>query len=338
MATLQETNANDYEFKTNAIASAQEAANAYESKLSGQLQGYLDSSYAAQQEAQEIRRQSALDAITRQVRDTQEQYQTDVQKNYVQKMIAQHTLANELNSQGINNTGLATSQKIGLNNQYAQNYNELTTQKAKDVRSLGEKELDTINEYNAQAKELESEYNKNALSLNQYISEQAENKYNTTYQLEYDAARQAKIDFDNAQQRAYENYWSEVDRENALKQQAWENEFAERQLRQQYTLAQQSYNSSNNSYSGNELSQLGDGSITGFKTNAAAAEYKNANGLSGYTITKNGDGTYSLVPNKATSNKSTSSGGLNWTNVLGAIGNPIGTLTKGITSTLKKIF
>lgn len=229
MATLNQVNADDYDFATNASNSAQQARDTYEQQLNNELMQYLDKAYQSQQEAQELRKQSALDAITRQVRDTQEQYQTDVQNNYAQKIIAQNQAASDIAEAGVAGTGFDSSNMIGVRNQYAANYNELTKQKNKDIRAIGEKEIDTINEYNAQAKELESDYNKNVLSQKQYINEQAENKYNNVYQQEYNSARQAKIDYDNAQQQAYENYWNEKKYEDDMAYREWQKQMQEKQ-------------------------------------------------------------------------------------------------------------
>ena len=160
------------------------------------------------------------------------QYQENARQAYVNKMLAGKKLESDLTRLGLDTTGFALTQKMYNENQYSSNLNQLALDKAAGLRDIENDITNARGQLASDLLNLEVDYGDRLTKLNQYITEQVDQKYNDAY----------NIFFTNKQY------------EDKLKQQEWENQMAERQyndaLKQQAIENQQNWSKIYNSGSG----------------------------------------------------------------------------------------
>ena len=169
------------------------------------------------------------------------QYQENARQAYVNKVLAGKKLESDLTRLGLDTTGFALTQKIYNENQYSANLNQLALDRAAGLRGIDDDINDARGQLASDLLGLEVDYGDRLTKLNQYITEQVDQKYNDAY----------NIFFTNKQY------------EDKLKQQEWENQMAEKQyqdaLKQQELENQQNWYKIYNSGTG---SGSGSGSLT----------------------------------------------------------------------------
>ena len=157
------------------------------------------------------------------------QYQENARQAYVNKVLAGKKLESDLTRLGLDTTGFALTQKIYNENQYSSNLNKLALDKAAGLRDIENDITNARGQLASDLLNLEVDYGDRLTKLNQYITEQVDQKYNDAY----------NIFFTNKQY------------EDKLKQQEWENQMAERQyndaLKQQAIKNQQNWHTAYNS-------------------------------------------------------------------------------------------
>lgn len=187
-----------------------------------------------QQNKQKVLDQTALtqryDALINQINQQKmpilQQYDTDTQSAYVNKMMGQKQLTQNLSQAGLNTGGFGIGQQQLNETAYGQNYASLTNNKNTAINNLNNNILNASSDYNASNTELASTYQQRLTELQKYISEATQNKYNDTYS----QLLNAKQYENNMTQQQYENKLAEKQYADKLAQQAWENSFNNRQL------------------------------------------------------------------------------------------------------------
>lgn len=111
----------------------------------------------------------------------EQQYKTDAQQAYTNKMLAGQQLQSDLNTLGLNTTGFGVSQNMMNENAYSANLNQLALDRNASIRELDAKIGDLEAQKGTDLLKLEIDYADRLASLNQYINEQVENKYQTEY-------------------------------------------------------------------------------------------------------------------------------------------------------------
>lgn len=152
------------------------------------------------------------------------QYQENARQAYVNKVLAGKKLESDLTRLGLDTTGFALTQKMYNENQYSSNLNKLALDKAAGLRDIENDITNARGQLASDLLDLEVNYGDRLTKLNQYITEQVDQKYNDAY----------NIFFTNKQY------------EDKLKQQEWENQMAERQYND--ALKQQAIKNQQNRY------------------------------------------------------------------------------------------
>lgn len=111
----------------------------------------------------------------------EQQYKADAQQAYTNKMLAGQQLQSDLNTLGLNTTGFGVSQNMMNENAYSANLNQLALDRNASIRELDAKLGDLEAQKGTDLLNLEIDYADRLATLNQYINEQVENKYQTEY-------------------------------------------------------------------------------------------------------------------------------------------------------------
>lgn len=168
-------------------------------------QRLLDQQAAAQ------RYQNLLEQINQQKNPLQQQFATDTQAAYINKMLAGKQVNQNLSQLGLNTGGFGVGQQLQNETAYGQNVNQLILGRNTALQNIENQAVNATGEYGATQTELESTYAARLAELNKYITEATQNQYNTVY-----------------------NQLSEAKKyEDQLKQLAWENDYRNRALAEQ---------------------------------------------------------------------------------------------------------
>lgn len=213
---------------------ANDAKNKYEQSLSYLLNG-LDEAKAADQEAANIRYNNLITKIRQQLPGIQEQFERNAKAAYVNKQQNLQQIDADLSRLGVNTQGFGVTQRLLNESIYGQTYGQILSDYNTNLRDVANQEVNALGDLNANLADLDAAYAKDKLDTQKYIGEQGLNVYNTAYKNYYNDLQYQ----DELKQQQYENEMAERKLAEQLKQQAWENAFKEKQYKDQ--LAQQQW-------------------------------------------------------------------------------------------------
>ena len=213
---------------------ANDAKNKYEQSLSYLLTG-LDEAKAADQEAANIRYNNLITKIRQQLPGIQEQFEKNAKAAYVNKQQNLQQIDADLSRLGVNTQGFGVTQRLLNESIYGQTYGQILSDYNNNLRDVANQEVNALGDLNANLADLDAAYAKDKLDTQKYIGEQGLNVYNTAYKNYYNDLQYQ----DELKQQQYENEMAERKLAEQLKQQAWENAFKEKQYQDQ--LAQQQW-------------------------------------------------------------------------------------------------
>lgn len=130
--------------------------------------------------------ENAINKLNQSKLNIEEQYLGDTRQAYVNKLMTGQSIRDDMNRLGLNTTGFAATQNVLNENQYSANLNNLALDRNASLRALQTDLADLEIQHGNDLLELDIDYNDRLASLNQYINEQVENKYQTEYAKFYD--------------------------------------------------------------------------------------------------------------------------------------------------------
>ena len=213
---------------------ANDAKNKYEQSLSYLLTG-LDEAKAADQEAANIRYNNLITKIRQQLPGIQEQFEKNAKAAYINKQQNLQQIDADLSRLGVNTQGFGVTQRLLNESIYGQTYGQILSDYNTNLRDVANQEVNALGDLNADLADLDAAYAKDKLDTQKYIGEQGLNVYNTAYKNYYNDLQYQ----DELKQQQFENEMAERKLAEQLKQQAWENAFKEKQRQDQ--LAQQQW-------------------------------------------------------------------------------------------------
>ena len=213
---------------------ANDAKNKYEQSLSYLLTG-LDEAKAADQEAANIRYNNLITKIRQQLTGIQEQFEKNAKAAYINKQQNLQQIDADLSRLGVNTQGFGVTQRLLNESIYGQTYGQILSDYNTNLRDVANQEVNALGDLNADLADLDAAYAKDKLDTQKYIGEQGLNVYNTAYKNYYNDLQYQ----DELKQQQFENEMAERKLAEQLKQQAWENAFKEKQRQDQ--LAQQQW-------------------------------------------------------------------------------------------------
>lgn len=213
---------------------AKNAQDAYEQSLSYLLNG-LDEAKIADQKAANVRYENLITKIRQQLPGIQQQFEKNAKAAYINKQQSLQQIDADLSRLGVNTQGFGVTQRLLNENAYGQAYGQVLTEYNDNLRDIANQEVNALGDLNADLADLDAAYAKNKLDTQKYISEQGRDIYNTEYKNYYNDLQYQ----DNLKQQVWENTMAEKKLEEQRKQQTWENAFREKQRADQ--LAQQQW-------------------------------------------------------------------------------------------------
>ena len=246
---------------------ANDAKNKYEQSLSYLLTG-LDEAKAADQEAANIRYNNLITKIRQQLPGIQEQFERNAKAAYVNKQQNLQQIDADLSRLGVNTQGFGVTQRLLNESIYGQTYGQILSDYNNNLRDVANQEVNALGDLNADLADLDAAYAKDKLATQKYIGEQGLNVYNTAYKNYYNDLQYQ----DELKQQQYENEMAERKLAEQLKQQAWENAFKEKQYQDQLAQQQWERQMAEKEYQLN--SRKVEASIAQARASAAAAQSK----------------------------------------------------------------
>lgn len=213
---------------------AKNAQDAYEQSLSYLLTG-LDEAKIADQYAANIRYENLIAKIRQQLPGIQQQFEKNAKAAYINKQQSLQQIDADLSRLGVNTQGFGVTQRLLNENAYGQAYGQVLTEYNDNLRDVANQEVNALGDLNANLADLDAAYAKDRLDTQKYIGEQGRDVYNTEYKNYYNDLQYQ----DDLKQQAWENAMAEKKLEEQRKQQEWENAFKEKQRADQ--LAQQQW-------------------------------------------------------------------------------------------------
>lgn len=197
---------------TAATTYAQTQADTFRSSL----QYLIDAQNAAKladQQALETEYQSLVDQLNQSKTSVQTNYAQGAEEAYVNKMLAQKQLNNNLSSLGLSTQGFGVSQKLANENSYSSNLADLMSTRNTSLQDIANNVATADSNYATNLSSLNSDYSNQYLSLLQDIESQVQSKYDTSYS-NYVANQQYK---DALKQQAIENAqtWASINASKA---------------------------------------------------------------------------------------------------------------------------
>ena len=246
---------------------ANDAKNKYEQSLSYLLTG-LDEAKAADQEAANIRYNNLITKIRQQLPGIQEQFEKNAKAAYVNKQQNLQQIDADLSRLGVNTQGFGVTQRLLNESIYGQTYGQILSDYNNNLRDVANQETNALGDLNANLADLDAAYTKDKLDTQKYIGEQGLNVYNTAYKNYYNDLQYQ----DELKQQQFENEMAERKLAEQLKQQAWENAFKEKQRQDQLAQQQWERQMAEKEYQLN--SRKVEASIAQARASAAAAQSK----------------------------------------------------------------
>ena len=213
---------------------AKNAQDAYEQSLSYLLTG-LDEAKALDQQAANVRYDNLITKIRQQIPGIQQEFERNAKAAYINKQQNLQQIDADLNRLGVNTQGFGVTQRLLNEVAYGQNYGNLVLDYNNAMRDVANQEVNALGDLNADLADLDAAYAKDKLDTQKYIGEQGRDVYNTEYKNYYNDLQYQ----DDLKQQQWENEMAEKKLEEQRKQQAWENAFKEKQYQDQ--IAQQQW-------------------------------------------------------------------------------------------------
>ena len=213
---------------------AKNAQDEYEQSLSYLLTG-LDDAKIADQKAANIRYENLITKIKQQLPGIQQQFEKNAKAAYINKQQSLQQTDADLSRLGVNTQGFGVTQRLLNESSYGQAYGQVLTDYNNNLRDVANQEVNALGDLNTNLADLDATYAKNKLDTQKYIGEQGQDIYNTEYKNYYNDLQYQ----DNLKQQAWENNMTTKKLEEQRKQQEWENAFKEKQRSDQ--LAQQQW-------------------------------------------------------------------------------------------------
>ena len=257
---------------------ANDAKNKYEQSLSYLLNG-LDEAKAADQEAANIRYNNLITKIRQQLPGIQEQFEKNAKAAYVNKQQNLQQIDADLSRLGVNTQGFGVTQRLLNESIYGQTYGQILSDYNNNLRDVANQETNALGDLNANLADLDAAYAKDKLETQKYIGEQGLNVYNTAYKNYYNDLQYQ----DELKQQQFENEMAERKLAEQLKQQAWENAFKEKQYQDQLAQQQWERQMAEKEYQLN--SRKVEASIAQARASAAAAQSKASSRSNGVKTT-----------------------------------------------------
>lgn len=221
---------------------AKNAQDAYEQSLSYLLTG-LDEAKAYDQAAANTRYENLITQIRQQLPGIQQQFERNAKAAYINKQQSLQQIDADLNRLGVNTQGFGVTQRLLNENAYGQAYGQILTDYNDNLRDVANQEINALGDLNADLADLDAAYAKDKLDTQKYIGEQGRDIYNIEYknyyndlqyqdelkQQEWENAQAAQKYQDQLKQQAWENAFKEKQYQDALKQQEWENKLAQKE-------------------------------------------------------------------------------------------------------------
>lgn len=213
---------------------AKNAQDAYEQSLSYLLSG-LDEAKALDQEAANTRYNNLITKIRQQLPGIQQMFEKNAKAAYINKQQNLQQIDADLSRLGVNTQGFGVTQRLLNESIYGQAYGQILTDYNDNLRDVANQEVNALGDLNAELADLDAAYAKDKLDTQKYIGEQGRDVYNLEYKNYYNDLQYQ----DELKQQEWENQMAQRKLEEQLKQQAWENAFKEKQRQDQ--LAQQQW-------------------------------------------------------------------------------------------------
>ena len=228
----------------------------------------LDEAKAADQEAANIRYNNLITKIRQQLPGIQEQFEKNAKAAYVNKQQNLQQIDADLSRLGVNTQGFGVTQRLLNESIYGQTYGQILSDYNNNLRDVANQETNALGDLNANLADLDAAYAKDKLETQKYIGEQGLNVYNTAYKNYYNDLQYQ----DELKQQKFENEMAERKLAEQLKQQAWENAFKEKQRQDQLAQQQWERQMAEKEYQLN--SRKVEASIAQARASAAAAQSK----------------------------------------------------------------
>lgn len=207
---------------------AKNAQDAYEQSLSYLLSG-LDEAKALDQEAAQTRYNNLITKIRQQLPGIQQMFEKNAKAAYINKQQNLQQIDADLSRLGVNTQGFGVTQRLLNESIYGQAYGQILTDYNDNLRDVANQEVNALGDLNADLADLDAAYAKDKLDTQKYIGEQGRDVYNLEYKNYYNDLQYQ----DDLKQQQWENEMAERKLEEQLKQQAWENAFKEKQRQDQ---------------------------------------------------------------------------------------------------------
>lgn len=257
---------------------ANDARDKYEQSLSYLLTG-LDEAKAADKEAANIRYNNLITQIRQQLPGIQEQFERNAKAAYVNKQQNLQQIDADLSRLGVNTQGFGVTQRLLNESIYGQTYGQILSDYNDNLRDVANQEVNALGDLNANLADLDAAYAKDKLDTQKYIGEQGLNVYNTAYKNYYNDLQYQ----DELKQQQYENEMAERKLAEQLKQQAWENAFKEKQYQDRLAQQQWERQMAEKEYQLN--ARKVEASIAQARASAAAAQSKTSSKSNGVKTT-----------------------------------------------------
>ena len=131
----------------------------------------------AQQDALNQRQELAVNQINAQKDDVLEAYHTNARQAYINKMLGQKNVQQQLSQAGLNTTGVMNSAYSNLENTYGNSLSALQASRDKNINDINRQVNDTNMQYDIQRNELLSNIENARLDLQKYGNELAYSRY-----------------------------------------------------------------------------------------------------------------------------------------------------------------
>lgn len=159
---------------------ASDYAKAQTSGVGNETQALLDQynkSAQAQQDALNQRQELAVNQINAQKDDVMEAYNTNARQAYINKMLGQKNVQQQLSQAGLNTTGVMNSAYSNLENSYGNSLSTLQANRDKNINDINRQVNDTNMQYEIQRNELLSNIENARLELQKYGNELSYQRY-----------------------------------------------------------------------------------------------------------------------------------------------------------------
>lgn len=131
----------------------------------------------AQQDALNQRQELAVNQINAQKDDVLEAYHKNARQAYINKMLGQKNVQQQLSQAGLNTTGVMNSAYSNLENTYGNSLSTLQASRDKNINDINRQVNDTNMQYDIQRNELLSNIENARLDLQKYGNELAYQRY-----------------------------------------------------------------------------------------------------------------------------------------------------------------